>query len=327
VSGQSHAGLLEKNYRESAGESSRVFRMIDLKGIMPPLVTPFDEGGAVQYSSFERNFDRYIEAGIEGFLVLGSNGESVHLEHDEKLKLIESARKRVPSSMMLLAGTGVDTTVGTIRLCKEAADRGVDAVLVKTPFFYKPSMTHDAFVAHYTAVADASPVPVVIYNVPVFTGISIEARTVVALSQHPNIIGIKESSGNVLLVQDILWNTDPSRFSLVVGAAATLFPNLMSGARGGIIAIACAAPRVGLELYRAHAAGNFVRARSVQRIMSAAAQAVTGKNGIAGLKAAMALEGFESGFPRRPLLPLGAEGIRDLEQIFRRMKSELAELG
>jgi 4-hydroxy-2-oxoglutarate aldolase len=301
--------------------------MLDLKGIVPPLVTPFDEGGAVQYSSFERNFDRYIESGIEGFLVLGSNGESVHLEHDEKLKLIESARKRVPSSMMLLAGTGVDTTAGTIRLCREAADRGVDAVLVKTPFFYKAGMTHDVFLAHYTAVADASPVPVVIYNVPVFTGISIEAPTVRALSQHPNIIGIKESSGNVLLIQDILWSTDPAQFSLVVGAAASLFVNLMSGARGGIIAIACAAPRIGLELYRALTEGNFARARSIQRIMTPAAQAVTGKNGIAGLKAAMAFEGFEAGFPRRPLLPLGAEAKRELEQIFRRMKSELAELG
>src|SRR5262245_38685294 len=178
--------------------------MLDLKGIVPPLVTPFDERGGVQYASFERNFDRYIEAGIEGFLVLGSNGESVYLEHDEKLKLIESARKRVPSSMMLLAGTGLETTAGTIRLCKEAADRGVDAVLVKTPFFYKARMTHDVFLAHYTAVADSSPVPVVIYNVPVFTGISIEARTVIALSQHPNIAGIKESSGNVTLIQDIL---------------------------------------------------------------------------------------------------------------------------
>jgi 4-hydroxy-2-oxoglutarate aldolase len=300
--------------------------MFDLKGIMPPLVTPFDERGAVQYDAFERNFDRYIEAGIEGFLVLGSNGESVYLEHDEKLKLIESARKRVPSSKMLLAGTGVETTAGTIRLCKEAADRGVDAVLVKTPFFYKAAMTHDVLFAHYTAVADASPIPVVLYNVPVFTGLSIEARIVIALSRHPNIAGIKESSGNVSLVQDILWNTDPASFSLVVGSAGTLFVNMMSGARGGIIALACASPRAGLELYKAHLSGNFARARSVQRIMSAAAIAVTGKYGIAGLKAAMAFEGFEAGFPRRPLLPLDAASRQDLEQIFRRMNSELAEL-
>src|SRR5262249_29803802 len=149
-----------------------------------------------------------------------------------------------------------ETTAGTIRLTREAADRGVDAALVKTPFFFKPSMTHDAFVAHYTAVADASPVPVVIYNVPVFTGISIEARTVIELSRHPNILGIKESSGNVTLIQEILWNTDASTFSLIVGAAATVFLNLTSGARGGIIALACAAPSACLELYKAHTEGN-----------------------------------------------------------------------
>src|SRR5262249_28018157 len=147
-------------------------------------------------------------------------------------------------------------------------------------------------------------VPVVLYNVPVFTGLSIEARTAIELSRHPNILGIKESSGNVTLIQEILWNTDASTFPLVVGAAATLFLNLMSGARGGIIALACAAPRACLELYKAHIDGNPTRARSVQRIISVAAQAVTGKYGIAGLKAAMAIEGFDSGVARRPLLPL-----------------------
>src|SRR6185295_10100885 len=127
------------------------------------MVTPFDEAGAVRYDAFERNFEKYLKAGIEGFLVLGSNGESVYLEHSEKLKLIEAARRRVPSTMMLLAGSGLESTQATIQLTKEAADRGVDAVLVKNPFYYKPAMNFDTYHAHYTAVADASPVPVVIY--------------------------------------------------------------------------------------------------------------------------------------------------------------------
>src|SRR6185503_1758334 len=131
------------------------------------MVTPFDERGAVRYDSFERNIDKYVEAGIEGFLVLGSNGESVYLEHSEKLKLIEAARRRVPQSMTLLAGTGVESTQSTIQLTKEAADRGADAVLVKNPFYFKSHMTFDVYKAHYTAVADASPIPVIIYNVPV----------------------------------------------------------------------------------------------------------------------------------------------------------------
>src|SRR5262245_57327725 len=140
------------------------------------MVTPFDERGVIRYDYFERNIDKYIEAGIEGFLVLGSNGEAVYLEHSEKLKLIEAARKRVPSSMTLLVGTGVESTQGTITLTKEAADRGADVVLVKNPFYFKSQMTFDVYMAHYTAIADASPIPVVIYNVPVFTGVPLQSK-------------------------------------------------------------------------------------------------------------------------------------------------------
>ncbi len=300
--------------------------MLDLKGIIPPMVTPFDERGTVRYDAFERNFDKYFEAGIQGFLVLGSNGESVYLEHSEKLKLIESARKRVPSSMMLLAGTGVESTQATIQLTREAAERGVDAVLVKNPFYYKPAMNFEVYHAHYTAVADASPVPVIIYNVPVFTGISVEARLVIELSKHPNIIGMKESSGDVRLISETVWNTPKDRFTVIAGAAPVLFPNMMVGAKGGIVALACAAPTAMLTLYQAVTSGNYAKAGEAQRIVAPAASAVTAKYGIAGLKAGMVLEGFDSGLPRRPLLPLKQEQIDDLQQIFRRMNSELAEL-
>src|SRR3989441_11697654 len=160
------------------------------------MVTPFDETGMVRYDAFERNIEKYQKAGIEGYLVLGSNGESVYLEHSEKLKLIEAARKHVPASTTLLAGTGMESTRATIELTKEAADRGVDAVLVKNPFYFKSQMTFDVYFAHNTAVADASPVPVVIYNVPVFTGMPLESRLVVGLSEHPHIRGLNDSSGD-----------------------------------------------------------------------------------------------------------------------------------
>lgn len=290
------------------------------------MVTPFDENSMVRYDSFERNVDKYAESGIEGFLVLGSNGESVYLEHSEKLKLIEAARKRVPPSMMLLAGTGVESTQATIELTKEAADRGVDGVLVKNPFYFKNQMTFDVYVAHYTAVADASPVPVVIYNVPVFTGISLESRLIIELSKHPNILGLKESSGDVKLISEVVWNTDPKKFSILAGAAPVLFSNMVIGARGGIVALACAAPKAMLTLYRAVAAGDYKKAAVVQRIIAPASGAVTAKYGIAGLKAAMELEGFQPGLPRRPLLPIKQAQREDLQQIFRRMNSELAEL-
>jgi 4-hydroxy-2-oxoglutarate aldolase len=299
--------------------------LLSLKGIIPPMVTPFDGSGAIQYASFERNLERYLESGIEGYLVSGSNGESVYLEHSEKLKLIELARKKVPSTLTLLAGTGVESTQATIELTKEAADRGVDAVLVKNPFYFKSQMTFDVYMAHYTAVADASPVPVIIYNVPVFTGISLQSKLVIELAKHPNILGMKDSSGDVKLISEVVWNTDGSKFPVVAGAAPTLFPAMMAGARGGIVAIACAAPRATLTLYRAFAAGDYKRAGVIQRIVAPAAAAVTEKYGIAGLKAAMELEGFQPGIPRRPLLPASPERREDLACIFRRMNSELAD--
>ena len=290
------------------------------------MVTPFDEGGSIRYDAFERNIDKYLDAGIEGYLVLGSNGESVYLEHSEKLRLIEAARKRVPSAMTLLAGTGVESTQGTIALTREAAERGVDAVLVKNPFYFKPQMTSDAYFAHYTAVADASPVPVIIYNVPVFTGIPLQSKLVIELSKHPNIRGMKDSSGDVRLISEVVWNTDASKFPVIAGSAPTLFPAMASGARGGIIALACAAPKPSLALYRAFASGDYAKAGNIQRIIAPAAVAVTGTNGIAGLKAAMELQGFQAGFPRRPLLPLKPEQRDDLTQVLRRMNSEIAEI-
>ena len=176
------------------------------------MVTPFDQNGAILYDCFEENIEKYLEAGIEGYLVLGSNGESVYLEHSEKLKLIEATRKRVPSSMTLLAGTGVESTQATIDLTRQAADRGADAVLVKNPFYFKSQMTFEVYFAHYTAVADASPVPVIIYNVPVFTGVALQSSLIIELAKHPNIRGLKDSSGDVRLISEVVWNADPKKF-------------------------------------------------------------------------------------------------------------------
>jgi 4-hydroxy-2-oxoglutarate aldolase len=300
--------------------------LFDLKGIIPPLVTPFDQAGAIRYDSFERNIDKYLETGIDGFLVAGSTGESVYLEHSEKLKLTEIARKRIPSSKMVLAGTGCESTEATIELTKEVADYGVDAVLVKNPFYYKSQMSFDVYMAHYTAVADASPVPLIVYNVPVFTGVPLESRLVIELAKHPNIRGMKDSSGDVKLISETVWSSDRAKFSVVAGTGATLLHTMTGGARGGIVALVCAAPRAMLELYRAYVSGDLKKADAIQRIIAPAANAVTSKHGISGLKYAMELEGFQPGIVRRPLLPIKTAQQEDLQQIFRRMNSELSEL-
>src|SRR5207244_4959537 len=223
-------------------------------------------------------------------------------------------------------GTGVESTQATIDLTRQAADRGADAVLVKNPFYFKSQMTFDVYMAHYTAVADAAPIPIIIYNVPVFTGVPLQSRLVVELAKHPNILGLKDSSGDVKLISEVVWNTDPVRFGVLAGAAPTLLPAMFAGARGGIIALACAAPNAALALYRAFAAGDYKRAGEIQRIIAPAAGAVTERYGIAGLKGAMELDGFQPGLPRRPLLPLSAAQREDLVQVLRRMNSELAEL-
>ena len=300
--------------------------MFDLKGILPPMVTPFDEAGAIRYDCFERNIEKYLEAGIEGFLVAGSNGESVYLDHSEKLKLAEAARKKIPSSKMLLVGTGAESTQATVIMTKEAADRGADAVLVKNPFYYKSQMSFDVYMAHYTAVADASPVPVIIYNVPVFTGVPLESRLVIELARHPNIRGMKDSSADVKLISETVWNTDAGKFSVVAGVGATLLHTMSAGARGGIVALVCAAPAAMLRLYRALVSGDLKKANAIQRIIAPAANAVTSRYGVPGLKYAMQIEGLEGGVARRPLLPVKPAQQEDLQQVFRRMNSGLSEL-
>lgn len=299
--------------------------MLDFKGIIPPLATPFDESGAVQYDAFEGNFDKYLEAGIKGYLILGSTGESVYLEHSEKIGLVKAARKRLAKSMTLLVGTGQESTRATIELTKELADLGADAVLVKNPFYYKSMMNYAVYLAHYSAVADASPVPVIVYNVPVFTGISMEAKLLIELSKHPNIHGLKESSGEVGLMSQVVWNTDRARYPVMVGSAPTLFPCLTAGASGGVVAMADAAPKAMMDLYHAFVSGNYKKAANIQRIIAPAALAVTAKYGIPGLKAAMTFQGFRGGHPRSPLLPVSPAQREEIQELFRKMNSELAE--
>lgn len=299
--------------------------MFDLKGIIPPMVTTLDQSGEIVYSDYQRNLERYLELGVEGFLVLGSNGESVYLEHVEKLKLIETARKCVPDSMMLLAGTGLESTKATIQLTQEAADRGVDGVLVKNPFYYKSRMKKDVYIAHFLAVADASPVPVVLYNVPMFTGVSMEASLIIELAKHPNIKGLKESAGNVQLISEVSWATGEEDFSILAGSAPTLFPNMAAGAKGGIVALACAVPILMKKLYEAFVEGDHLLTAKLQRIVAPAAVAVTTKYGIPGLKVAMELEGFASGPPRLPLLPLVSVDQEDLKLVFNTMWTNVSE--
>jgi len=274
---------------------------MDLHGIFPPLVTPFREDGSVDMAAFEANLDSYAAEDLSGYLVLGSNGEAAALEDDEKLALVRSARAR-SRGRTLLAGTGVESTRGTIDLTLRASDLGADAALVLTPHYYRPQMTTEALRRHFEAVADASPIPVLLYSVPQFTGIPFQPPLAAALSEHPRIGGMKESSGDVALMGRILAAV-PAGFRVLCGSASVLYPALCLGAVGGVIAVACCAPRPVAALYRAHARGDHEAARRLQQALAPLAAAVTSAHGVAGLKLALDVAGRRGGFVRPPLLP------------------------
>jgi 4-hydroxy-2-oxoglutarate aldolase len=286
-----------------------------LKGILPPLTTPFDERGEVDYVALADNVARYNDTGLAGYVALGSNSEVVHLTADERVRVIEtiklaSERGAQPpgdaalgdqeSGRVVVAGINEFSTRAAIEAVRRAAGAGADAVLVITPYFYKGAMTEDVFIRHFTAVADASPVPVLLYNVPQNTGVVIEPSTVATLSAHPNIRGIKDSAGNMGAISSII-RLARKDFAVLTGNGGILYPSLLMGAAGAVLAIACAAPGPCVDLFNAAASGDQAGARELQHRVSPVSQVVTTGFGVAGLKAAMTLAGFNGGLPRAPL--------------------------
>jgi 4-hydroxy-2-oxoglutarate aldolase len=286
--------------------------MLRLWGILPPVVTPFGSDGALDLAAFESNLEAYAREDLAGVLVLGSNGEAGALEEEEKLELVRAARERL-RGRLLLAGTGLESTRATIALTRKVADRGADAVLVLTPHYYKGQMTAEALRRHYEAVAEGSPVPVFLYSVPVFTGLTVPAPVAAALAEHPNIGGIKESSGDLGLMGDIV-SACPPRFAVACGSAPVLYPSLCLGAVGGILAVAGCVPDVVAALYRAFESGDHDRARRLQRALTPLAAAVTKTYGVPGLKLALDLAGLRGGHVRAPLLPAPEAARKDLER-------------
>jgi 4-hydroxy-2-oxoglutarate aldolase len=289
---------------------------LPLAGIFPPLTTPFAADGGVELRALAANVEKYNRTGLAGYVAVGSTGESVLLTEAEKVRVFDAVRGAADAKKILLAGAGEEATAATIALAKRAAELGYHAALVRTPSYFKPQMTPSALEAHFRAVADASPIPVVIYSVPQFTGLAVEAELVGRLAEHPNIVSIKESAGNVGLIGDIVRRT-PREFQTLVGSASTLYPSLCVGAKGAVLAVACALPEACVELYQAACAGDHARAQRLQQRLLAPTAAVTSRFGIAGLKFAMELRGYAGGAPRAPLLPLDAGAREEITRIFR----------
>lgn len=290
--------------------------MLDLRGIYPPIPTPFGADGALDRDALRRNLAWWGETGLAGYVVLGSNGEYVVLDEAEKLELIRLTREAAPARQRVIAGTGAESTAETIRLSRAAAERGADAVLVVTPHYYRSRMDARTLSAHFRAVADASPVPVLLYNVPANTGIDMAPELVLALAEHPNIVGIKDSSANIPSMAEVL-RAKPADFAVFAGSASFLLPALALGAVGGVVALANVAPRETVALYDAFMAGDLPTARAWQLRLLPVNAAITARWGVPALKAALDFLGRAGGPPRPPLLPLGPAERERLDAILR----------
>lgn len=278
-----------------------------LKGVFPPVVTPFNPRGKIDEARFRENLRAYSGIGLAGVVVAGSTGEAPYLTERERLRLIELARAVVRPPELLIAGAGLESTAATLRLSREAVARGADVLLLLTPGYYRSRMDSAALRAHFRALADALPRPLIIYNIPQFTGIRMEPDAVAALSRHANIAGIKESSGDLPYVRALLRKVE-RRFRVLVGAAMIFLDALRSGAAGGVLGQAGFAPEICVGLYEAYRQGRMKTARGLQRRLVPLVQKVSAPYGVAGIKAALDLAGYQGGAPRPPLLPLSAAG-------------------
>jgi len=289
-----------------------------LEGIFPPVTTPFDDNGCIEHNYLTGNIERWNETEISGYLILGSNGESVFLNEEEKLEIVNTARKAIPSSKKMLVGTGLESTKGTIEFTIKATDCGADVAVIITPHFFRNDMSHEAFMKHYLNVADNSPIPVLLYNVPPFTGVNLEAKTAATLSSHENIIGIKDSSGNIEQLSEIINLTKDGKFRVLTGSSIVLYPSMCIGAAGGIMAIACVLPERCTDMIRLYKDGNHTEAKALQMRLIEPTIAITSRYGVPGLKAAMDLFGYHGGKSRLPLLPISDAKIKDIKDILTR---------
>ncbi len=291
---------------------------IKLEGIFPPVPTPFDSDGEILPNKLQANLALWNRTGLHGYVVLGSNGEAVMLTESEKIALWQAARAAIPRDKLFLVGAGLESTRASIALAKRAAESGADAAMFVTPSYYKSTMKPAALIQHYRAIADASPLPTIVYNMPAATALDIDADTVIQLAEHPNIIGIKDSSGNVAKYAHIVRAVRPD-FSVLAGSGGYAYPALCVGAQGAVAALANVAPRECVALYDAFRAGRHNDARALQLRLVQLNAAVTTRWSVPGLKAALEElnQGFYGGPPRRPLLPLAEADRAALRQVMR----------
>ena len=277
-----------------------------LGGLLLPATTPFTINGDLDDEALRLNLSRWSATGISGLVMLGSTGERVHLDEREYRYILDTARAAVSSDLAFIVGAGQQSTVKTTEEIRVAVEAGADAVLVITPYFYRSAITQETLLNYYSAVADSAKVPVMLYSMPALTGVKIEPETIARLSDHPNIIGVKDSSNDMVGFKRTVELCPPD-FSVMTGNGTVLLDALKNAATGGILAVGCVAPEVCLEIFRSFRAGEVTQAESLQEKLTPLAIAVTTRFGIGGLKAAMELAGYTGGTVRAPLQSPGED--------------------
>jgi 4-hydroxy-2-oxoglutarate aldolase len=284
---------------------------MSLSGVLAPIPTPFDERDEIDLGRLRAALARWLTTPLAGFVVLGSNGEAPLLDEDESDRVVAAARDVVPGGRAFIVGAGRESTRATAAAARRAAALGADAVLVRTPGFFKAQMTADAFVRHYNAVADESPVPVLLYNFTAVTGVTLPIDAVAVLSRHPNIVGMKESGGDVLRMADLVAVT-PEDFDVLAGSPSTFHASLCVGATGGILALGLVAPEACVRLFELTRAGRQDEALALQQQLLPLAKLLGSTYGVPGLKAALELVGCDTGGPRPPLVRLDPAAVTQL---------------
>ena len=275
---------------------------MQLTGVLAPLPTPFDESGALDVARLRAALPHWVASPLTGFVLLGTKGAAGYLTDDEADRVIGESRALIPAGRTLLAGTARESTAAAIAAARRAAALGADAVLVRTPCFFKGQMTGPAFERHYTAIADASPVPVLLYNFTAATGVNLLPDTVAKLATHPNIVGMKESGSDIAQIADLVALTPPG-FAVLAGSASTLHAALCAGVHGAILALGALLPEACVRLVGLVSEGKLDEARALQRQVLPLARLISTGYGVPGLKAALRLTGVDAGWPRPPLAP------------------------
>lgn len=291
---------------------------LKLRGVFPPMITPFTEQGELDLVAHKENVEKWNNTGLAGYLVLGSNSEAVYLTEAEKLDLIKATKEVAAEDKLIIVGTGMESTRETIALTNKAADLGADCALLLTPNYYGGQMGDEAQLAYFTEVADQVKIPIMIYNVTKFTHVNISPNVVGKLSKHPNIIGMKDSSGSVPQLIQFKQVVDFNEFNLLVGTASAWYPALDLGIEASIMALANCSPNECVKVQALYDEGKVKESKELFEKMFPVNDAVTAKYGVPGLKYACKELGFNGGFVRSPMQELTDEKKEQIDQILKR---------